>query len=219
MKGKLIIAMLAVSMAMYAGGYRHSVGVTLGTVNGVSYKGFVSNNSHFVLQVDAYWQMGLSPNWELWSTVTNGVRKEFLTEFRTTTESGGEYQSAMIEPSFLYQGKIGRWELGNMYWFAGGGVGLGALWGGNFDDASLMCRPEDSFRPWFKMSQHLMMGVEFSFNGAPLVLGIELRPGMAQTYMTSGGDWYDNFRTQSALMFDWGANFSLRYCFGEEKIK
>ncbi|MCQ2343941.1 MAG: hypothetical protein MJ002_03330 [Paludibacteraceae bacterium] len=217
MKGKIVVLLLTVSVLARAGGYRHSVGISFGTINGVSYKGYVSNNIHFVLQVDAYWQMGLTPNSSLCSTFTQGDYKNYNMQVRNSTLSGGEYQSAMIEPGFMYQGKIGRWELGNMYWFAGGSIGFGALWEGKFDDASLICKPDQSSRPWFKMSEHLLMGVEFSFNAVPLVLGIELRPGMATPFMTSGGNIYDNYKTLSAVMFDWGANFTLRYCFGEEK--
>lgn len=216
MKVKLLALMLLVSAVATAGGYRHSFGITLGTVNGLSYKGYVSNNMHFVLQVDAYWQMGLTPNWLLWREYSVGELKDYTTNTQLSTVPSSEYQSAMVNPSFMYQGKIGRWDFGNMYWFAGAGVGVGAIWSGKFDKMSRFYT-EGNSRPWFKMSEQLMAGVELSFNGAPLVLGIELRPGMAQTYIVSGKDLYNNM-VLSGLMFDWGANFSLRYCFGNEKL-
>lgn len=218
MRIRLLALLMLASAAIYAGGYRHSVGVTLGTVNGISYKGYVSNDLHFVLQVDAFWQMGLTTDWSVMTTYTVGKYNLFDRRVAISSMNGGDFQAFMVNPAFLYQGKIGRWELGNMYWFAGAGVGFGMQWGGNFDDVSIVCKPDKDFRPWLKTSQQLLMGVEFSFNAAPLVLGIELRPGMAECHISSGGNHYDSYRTASALIFDWGANFSLRYCFGEEKL-
>ena len=102
--------MLASISAVSAQNYKHSIGVTFGTLNGASYKTFFSEN--LALKAD-------------------------LALYKYTVPGGGRagwgwlgYIGTLeLNPNLLYQKNISSWDWGNLDWYVGGGVSLGyAYW-------------------------------------------------------------------------------------------
>ena len=108
MKKKLIVATML--MALVAGAsaqnYNASIGGTVGSMYGVTFKGFF-------LPVD-----GLGLVADLGVNLFEPVGK------------GGGWGTAYtfeLNPNILYQGEIASWGWGDLAWFAGGGLSLGLL--------------------------------------------------------------------------------------------
>ena len=104
----LIVALLmvtAISTEAQAP-YKHSIGVTAGTLEAVSYKTFFSNN--FAFQADLGYKY----------IVTAGHRAHNVA-----------VQSLELNPNFMYEKNITK----GLYLFGGGGLSLGYSWSSYYD--------------------------------------------------------------------------------------
>lgn len=96
------IVFVAVFSAQAQAPYKHSIGVTAGTLEAVSYKTFITN--HFAFQADLGYQY-------------------IVTDVQYWGKSR-ELQALNLNPNFMYEGSLTK----GLYGFVGGGVSLGYLW-------------------------------------------------------------------------------------------
>lgn len=96
MKKFILFSMLLLSLGVFAKPYHHSLGISAGSFNGLSWKVLVKE--HFAVQTDV------------------GVH---LTVFDYV------YGSFVIQPMFMYQGTMYANDVCNIDFFAGGGLSFG----------------------------------------------------------------------------------------------
>ena len=150
MKNKSLLFIIAMAFAINANaqGYKASFGGTVGTMYGVSYKGFIITDN-LGLEVD----LGVNLLATYGSTqYTNGTLNDYTFE---------------INPNIIYQSNIGSWSFGDLGWYTGGGFSIGLF--NNFN-------PQWS-NPIFKWGINALGGLELGFSGAPVALSFDFRPG------------------------------------------
>ena len=128
--------------------YDHSIGCTVGTMYGLSYKGFITDN--LVIQAD----LGVNL-----FTTDGSVKSIHYT--------GVDFFTFEANPNLVYQDNIQTWSWGGLDWYAGGGLSLGLMRGlsGNQDDVR------------GKFGLNGTGGLEMYFNSLPLALSFDFRPG------------------------------------------
>lgn len=110
MKKKLfivLVALLTTATINAQNDYKASIGGTIGTLYGASFKGFFLPVNNLALQAD----LGVN----LFAAAGNG----------------GSFSAFTFElnPNILYQDLIKSWSEGSLSWYAGGGVSLGLMEG------------------------------------------------------------------------------------------
>ncbi|MBR1929131.1 MAG: hypothetical protein IJ834_05260 [Paludibacteraceae bacterium] len=189
MKKKLFVAALFVAMVagVSAQNYNYSVGGTVGSMYGASFKGFFLPIDKLGLQVDL------------------GVNL-MSTSVTTTVRSGGSKMTASgtwdgvytfeVNPNLLYQDNIASWGFGDLSWYAGGGLSIGFI-----DDI------KNSGNPMFKWGLNAAGGLELGFAAVPLALSFDFRPGYGMGVNSSNGV------SSVSSFFDWKLVAGLRYIF------
>ena len=166
MRKKVLLLMVAVAMILgqlhAQAPYKHSVGGMVGSLNGFTYKTFVSN--HFAIGVDL------------------GV--QFI---RTDGEyfRGVDLYSLSLNPNFTYEGLFAA----GLYGFVGGGFSMAYNWANDY--GFLMWMAWDDF-DWVcdlgKFGVNAIMGLEYKFN-IPLVLQFDFRPGYGFLFNSTPRVW------------------------------
>ena len=157
-KNLLVAAMLLCALTISARPYTHSIGVNVGNIYGVSYKGYVSEN--LVVIADLNVKLGASKGYA-WNQSYSD--KDYQKDAKDAGEklSGSEtdkfvYWTFEANPNVAYQGLIANAGFASIHWFAGAGISLGCgqyarydykrpttggdlgdlsdLWGGDDDD-------------------------------------------------------------------------------------
>ena len=155
MKRKILVAVLC-AMFWMAGvlnaqaPYKHSIGATLGSMQAVSYKTFVTD--HFAIQVD----LG-----------TKILCTDAVNQGQSHKWTGWNFWNLELNPNFLYEGNL----VSGLYGFAGGGVSLGYSW--------VFWKPNFiGFDYWEKgkFGINAMLGLEYKLD-IPLTLQFDFRPG------------------------------------------
>ena len=153
---KLFIAVLALvlAMPMFAQKpYDHSIGGTVGTMYGFSYKGFITDN--LAIQAD----LGVNLLTTAGSTKFKGGG--------SVSWQNGDFYTFEANPNLLYQNSINSWSWGGLDWFVGGGLSLGLMHG----IAVTGGRPDGKF------GLNGAGGVEIFWNNIPLAISTDFRPG------------------------------------------
>lgn len=197
----LFIVCMLNAMLVSTREYQHSFGVVVGSYNGLSYKGYVRSSEHFMVQMDLAVQVGITPDGTFISHTPNSTTNTTL--YATT------YYSFVASPNLMYQGKVAHIGSGTLNWFAGGGIELGILWGGN----GIVPVYGDGSKPWGKINEHVIAGMEYRFGGIPLNLGFDFRPGIGEGFYT-----YNENKAFNTFFFDWGLNLAVRYQFSSHVI-
>ena len=194
MKKYLLVAALVLSVvAADARDYKHSIGINAGSLNGITYKGYVRDNEHFVFQFDANVHIGYASKGVTWLTDKDGKASKAY-----DSDAFGFY-ALVVNPNLMYQGNCGDWNWATMHWFIGGGIDLGWEWE---QRTSLGSYKSD----WLKFNEHVLTGIEFDLKAVPLNIGLDLRPGLGEKFYI-----FDNGTISTMLFFDWAVNLSLRY--------
>lgn len=183
MKRCILAVLLVVStLSLSAQDYRHSIGGMVGSMYGVSYKGYVLGVEHLALQADL------------------GVR------LMATAAGDGNFTGTAnlytfeINPNVVYQNVIGEFDEGRVDWYAGGGLSLGLC------SDLYPTRVGDVYynSPILgKFGLNAIAGAEVVFDGAPVNLSLDFRPGY-------GVAFNDNYHLS---LFDWALVASVRYRF------
>lgn len=191
MKKSLILALallVGVVSAKAEAPYKHSIGLTLGSYNGISYKTMVKE--HFGILAEAGYGVTASPG----AIALVMIHKDDSASHAEQFSTEGIWD-ASVTPLFIYQRNI----TSDLYWFVGGGPNIGA--------GQIMSLTKDGYSPLFKMGVSAIAGIEYKMPNLPLAFGCDFRPGsamMARIY--DNGAAFTNY-------FDWKLNLAVRYCF------
>lgn len=226
MKKILLFAVaLMTSAAMMAQGYTHSIGGTVGSLYGVSYKGFIFGHENLALIADLGFGLTVSPITE---TARSGG------ESYTSRQKNGNTSFWTFEanPNVVYQAEISN----GFSWFVGGGVSLGMTkpFAGKDNGISYTYVGAPLMG---KFGVNAIGGAEYKFANVPLAISLDFRPGYGLGFKKEkdydfdddfGGDWgwgaparvaagYDMPEPKSKVVttsfFDWKLVASVRYCF------
>ncbi|MCR4964769.1 MAG: PorT family protein [Bacteroidales bacterium] len=158
----LIVVLLLMSVlgsAWAQAPYKHSIGVTAGNLNALSYKTFFG--SHLGLQLDLGYKY----------IYTDGENL-----------SGVHISSLELNPNLMYEGHFTK----GLYGFIGGGVSLGYRW--NYWGSASMWDYGISYRQDNgKFGVNAIAGLEYKFS-IPLTLQLDFRPGYGLLFDDSW-DW------------------------------
>lgn len=133
-KNLLVAAMLLCALTISARPYTHSIGVNVGNIYGVSYKGYVAEN--FVLIADLNVKLGASKGYSWITTHSDKDHRDMLKDAGVKMSgtdkdiNGGKsypfaYWTFEANPNFAYQGLIANAGFASIHWFAGAGISLG----------------------------------------------------------------------------------------------
>lgn len=194
----LIVAFVTI-MPVAAQEYRHSLGLTLGSLNGLSYKYWATDK--FAFQVDFGFQAI--------ETRTSGILvkgpdfNESATLVKPITYLGGR-----INPNLMWHQEVSEgWNL-----FLGGGFSADLI--GNVDVkhldpsvAEIVAEWESSDKYAVKFGINAIAGFEYCFDGQ-LNISLDFRPGYTCAYdnLIAGYKYYLG-------AFDWNLCLGLRYRF------
>lgn len=178
--------------------YQHSVGVSFGNMQAISYKTFLTD--HFALQVDLGTKITTTAGCINWGKyIVYGPDYEVISKFNPIN-----IWTLELNPNFLYEGHF----VNGLYGMFGGGVSLGYNWyrGYGYDDNRIYYG-DPSFMlyyntPFGKFGTNVLLGLEYKFN-APVTLQLDVRPGYGLLFYESGGPLLH--------YADWSVNFGVRY--------
>ena len=229
-KTLLAAALLLGALTISAQDYTHSIGATVGNLYGVSYKGFIFGVEGLALQAD----LGVKiSNFGKAATITTRV------DGNSSTASGDfgqgiDYFTFEANPNVVYQRDITSGGWGKLSWYAGGGISLGmmkydgregAYWDEDGNDKNfwwaMSHKTPGTDDQWIdlggKFGFNAIGGVEMSLANAPIVLGLDFRPGYGLHFVTDATVGI-NMMTGAAIkgsittsFFDWTLAASVRY--------
>ncbi|MCQ2272583.1 MAG: hypothetical protein MJZ72_07355 [Bacteroidales bacterium] len=183
--------------------YTHSLGVTLGSLNGVSYKALVTD--HFAISTDLGFKFNYIP-----------VNNANLTTYTFEWNTNFMYQLNMSEHSSFFVGAgfaLGyNWKLRCQVidgYIQGWDWHFGR-WGYTYPLPFTIPvgRSVDVFYNAGKAGAHGIIGFEFSDFEAPVSISIDFRPG----YSTFFSKTSEN-KMATVGGFDWSVDFGIRYTF------
>jgi hypothetical protein len=183
-------AMLIIAISVSAQSYKASFGINVGSFNGLSYKGFLTE--HLVLQADlgvniegTYGQVDFYTNGGVVGN-THGVQSFYTCE---------------INPNLMYQAEIKSSDAGTLSWFAGGGLSAGMM--NNLDIKRS--------HPVFKWGLNGIGGIEFQLAKTPVAFSFDVRPGYGMS--TYAIKTVDGRTTAVNSFLDWKTAVGIRYVF------
>lgn len=229
----LTIIFCAAAFLASANGYEHSVGVSLGGFNGLSYKGFIFGHDNLALQIDLgarVSNMGIPGRTHV--HYPGFSEYDFIYPRRTDRLV---YYTLEVNPNIIYQSQFGSSSACDFSWLAGGGISLGAMEGSDswkhmgqihhyvettypdgtsyYDD--YWTKNPDPYS--FKFGINAITGVEVHFSSAPIALAAEFRLGYGllvekcEAGEFDGTLYHDDITSYS--FFDWSLGLALRYTF------
>ena len=249
-KTLLAAALLLSALTISAQDYTHSVGVTVGNMYGVSYKGFIFGVDGLALQAD----LGVKLS-NMGKKITQTVKYDYQEDgksqpgFPVTNTASVKYDNSIdyltfeLNPNIVYQMAIADFNFGKLSWYAGGGISLGLLKAtahGDFyyddkgnkhnswwamsrvdevPDGNGGTKKEARVPAQFKFGFNAVAGLELNLNNAPIVIGLDFRPGYGlgaytdKDEYTSGGVKYTDKYSFTSSFFDWTLAASVRYRF------
>jgi len=199
-KNLLLSLCLLASVAVCANPYEHSVGVSAGGFNGLSYKLWKSNN--FAFQFDA----GVR------ASAGNSVRPDFSSKVSSVSKSS-TWTNLTIEviPTFLWQKSVFSNAVCEIAPYFGGGISLGYLLpeelyvSGKYKTSSATSGYSDyySMTPCDGMGKfgiHTAMGLEVAFSKAAAIC-FDFKPGYGLGYGYFDGKYSYQYTTLESYMY------------------
>lgn len=200
------LALLVAGTAM-AGENKHSIGLTVGSLNGITYKYFFTEK--FALQNDLV--VGFQ-------ATAGGEQGDSDLDHKTISTVEFVYN-----PNALYHLSLGSTGL-NMAFGGGLSIGIGRPYYYRYWDGDYR---ESSYDSWFgytkretpkmggKFGINAFAGIEYPMPSAPVVFAFDFRPGYGVMFASAryekGSEWYKTNVTFHT--FDWRLSLSMRYCF------
>jgi hypothetical protein len=181
----LVVALVAAAASAQAQQpYKHSIGVSVGSLEGVSYKMFFTDQ--LALHADLGFQM-LATRW--------GNKYFSNAEMSAWT--------FVANPNIVYQDNITGWNWGGIGWFAGGGLSLGLAQFFGDENVETFGGDIGYDNTWGKWGINAIAGVELGLDDAPLAISLDFRPGYGMAFVENG----------TVSFFDWTIAASVRYTF------
>lgn len=129
-KSLLLAAVVLLSvMGLNARPYHHSVGINVGNVYGLSYKGYVRSSDHFIVITDLNAKIGVTGKSTAGYFMTDNnydtyLRDDLKRDMSSTLDPMA-YFSVEANPNLGYQGDIKEFNALSLHWFVGGGIHMG----------------------------------------------------------------------------------------------
>lgn len=207
MKKVILSAMILLgTLTLSAQDYVHSIGVNVGSMYGVSYKGFIFGIDGLALQADLGVRLGTTSS-AVSGNVTMKANGQSSTKSFSKFDYNPVYFTFEVNPNIVYQQPITDFGWGSLSWFAGGGVNVGMMkWA---DEWGHMNKKENKVGGKFGING--LGGLELGFSGAPLAMSFDFRPGYGLYFDSEKKDGVETRTTAS--FFDWAMVLGLRYCF------
>lgn len=218
MKKVILSAMILLgTLTLSAQDYVHSIGVNVGSMYGVSYKGFIFGIDGLALQADLGVRLSTTSsaisgniNYKQNGSTTNKSISDTKDIFGKSVNP--VYFTFEVNPNIVYQQPITDFGWGSLSWFAGGGVSVGLMkWA---DEWGHMNKKENKVGGKFGING--LGGLELGFSGAPLAMSFDFRPGYGLAFKSDKQDDGMGGTTETrttASFFDWALVLGLRYCF------
>lgn len=184
--------------------YKHSIGVTLGSLESFTWKTFPTD--HFAIQLDGGVKFTTGPGAYEYKYSYEGIHNKAVDKHIGVTTNTVE-----VNANFVYQGNFVK----GLYGFIGGGPSLGYCYLGyaRYHDSDYFgyygTFTHDG-NEYGKFGVNAMLGLEYKFD-IPLTLQFDVRPGYGMLFTTESNNGYHH--TGLWHYFDWGVNFGVRYCF------
>lgn len=205
----LVLMLFMGTITLTAANYNHSIGASIGSDYGFSYKGFLGGGN-LALQADMFFRISGSTGKFVSKYKDNGQKTTYK-----DNQDWLHYWTFEANPKLLYQGEIHNWNFGSISWFAGAGLSVGMMkatvwtdvddfWGGT-------TRVSGTTKLLGKFGFGTIGGAELHFNNIPLAVNLDFRPGYGLGFRH---DKENNVDVTSLLhFFDWGLVATARYCF------
>ena len=191
----LLLALLMVCGSLGAQEYHRSIGATLGSLNGLSYKYWATEG--FAIQVDIGFQIIAT---KTGSVMVKGPDLVYNEPFVSSIT----YMGGQLNPNFMWQGEL----TDNLYLNLGGGFSADIIRSRDMKFLSDIGIPvEYQNNTAMKFGINAFLGLEYTFD-APVNLSLDFRPGYGQEYdnIAAGYKYYIGF-------FDWNLCLGIRYRF------
>lgn len=186
----LISLLLGSLMASAQIEYRHSLGVSLGSQEGLSYKVFSRNHYGMAFQLDLGYSFTATQGFTYYS-----VNPDLDFVLKLDPIGTIKMYNFDLDLYWMQQRTAVEVSAGDLDWFAGGGFSLGSWIG-----------------PAWRFGFGPVGGVEWKFANAPVNFAAEFRPGVSlytqYTNMEEGR--YVDFMPY----FDWSLNLTVRFRIG-----
>lgn len=220
---KLFISAMAILIAgtTLAADYKQSIGLSLGSLNGISYKYFFTDR--LALQNDLV--VGVQ-------ATAAGMSYSFKVQGEAAEKEHGPMEHTTIStvefvynPNALYHISLGKTGLDMV---VGGGlsIGIGApykyTWHYDGDRETqlgvegFINRKTGNVGMGGKFGINAFAGVEYKMPNAPVTFACDFRPGYGVMFKTQRNDSEDSIKWRSTMSlhtFDWRLSVSMRYCF------
>lgn len=122
MKRVLLLAVAAVAaLSMFAQDYKHSAGLVVGSLDGLSYKYFISDE--LAIQADLGFQLGATSG-NLF-TSSSYAKDEYKNESKFNLGTDANFWSFQLAPNFVWQKNITSFDWASLDFFVGGGISIG----------------------------------------------------------------------------------------------
>ncbi|MBQ9523181.1 MAG: hypothetical protein IJR74_05110 [Paludibacteraceae bacterium] len=235
----LAAVMLFGALTMSAQSYEHSLGVSVGNLFGVSYKGFFFGVEGLGMQIDlgcklSNWGTHYSVNFKYEETIMGKTESRSETETHPTdmekemkdANLSMNYFTFEVNPNIVYNLPVHSGSYGSLAFCAGGGISLGMMKSGSADSKAYggkgfwwaMSHTQEGadgkeaiIKPAFKFGINALVGLELDLNAAPIVIGFDFRPGYGMGYLKTSNE----VMKESAItnFFDWTLAAAVRYKF------
>ncbi len=218
MKRNLIVAiMLLGALSMSAREYQHSAGVIVGNSFGLSYKGYIRGSEHFVIETNLTTKLLAPGPYTLDFAAAASAGKYKANTGDIWGRGTNDFLIFEASPNFFYQAQAADLGIAVMNWYAGGGIGVGALWGTTDHFRTIEGFGKSLKTPAFKIDEHGVAGLEFCFKSLPLNLSVDFRPGLGEfIYVRAYSDSYvTTAAAMAGIFFDWTLGVALRYRIGQ----
>lgn len=191
MKKIFLLIAIVVGVTLQSMAQEHEIGLTVGSMYGVSYKTNVMDNLR--LQVD----LGVN----LAATRT--------TEYDYSYQWG--YFTFEANPNVAYQNDFYQTGWGNFSWYAGGGISLGLLKQMSISaEGYTITIPVEDATTYGKWGVNAVGGINLKLNNLPLAFSFDFRPGYGLGFYP----YKDKYVKETYLLnfFDWKLVLGVRYC-------
>ena len=140
-KSFFLAALLLSALTISARPYQHSVGINVGGMNGISYKGYVRSSEHFVVIADLNTTLSATKGCLMSQSWLNKDIEDYQKTENPAYKSSESYPNQKFvywtfqgAANFVYQGDIADWSAASLHWFAGGGLSMGMMQGQAYGD-------------------------------------------------------------------------------------
>ena len=116
----LVVAAMT-AICAFAQDYTHSAGLVVGSLNGLSYKYFISDE--LAIQADLGFQLGATTG-NLF-TSSSYAKDEYKHESKFNVGADANFWSFQLAPNFIWQKNITSFDWASLDFFVGGGISIG----------------------------------------------------------------------------------------------